>query len=74
MGSPIVLGLGRDGNFISSDTSALLAHTKDVVYLDDGDIALVTKDSYDIVTLRGEAKVKNPEKVESKKVKEEENA
>lgn len=64
MGSPIVLGLGRDGNFISSDASALLAHTKDVVYLDDGDIALVTKDSYDIVTLRGEVKQKAAEKIE----------
>ncbi len=64
MGSPIVLGLGRDGNFVSSDASALLAHTKDVVYLDDGDIALVTKDSYDIVTLQGETKSKNSEKVE----------
>lgn len=64
MGSPIVLGIGRDGNFVSSDASALLAHTKDVVYLDDGDIALVTKDSYNIVTLQGETKVKSPETVE----------
>jgi glucosamine--fructose-6-phosphate aminotransferase (isomerizing) len=63
MGSPIVLGLGRDGNFVSSDASALLAHTKDVVYLDDGDVALVTKDTYDIITLSGEAKTKTPEKV-----------
>ena len=37
MGSPIVLGIGTDGNFIASDASALIVHTKDVVYLDDGD-------------------------------------
>ncbi len=64
MGSPIVLGIGRDGNFVSSDASALLAHTKDVVYLDDGDVALVTKDAYTITTLQGTAKTKVPEKVE----------
>ncbi len=64
MGSPIVLGLGRDGNFVSSDASALLAHTKDVVYLDDGDIVLITKDSYDIVTIHGKTKEKLSEKVE----------
>lgn len=64
MGSPIVLGIGRDGNFISSDASALLAHTKDVVYLDDGEVAIVTKDTFEIMTLHGKAKTKVPEKVE----------
>ena len=64
MGSPIVLGIGSDGNFVSSDPSALLAHTKDVVYLDDGEIAVVTKDTYDIVSTTGEKKDKKPETVE----------
>ena len=53
LGSPLVLGLGTDGNFIASDPSALLAHTKDVIYLEDGDIALVSKDSYDVINQRG---------------------
>ncbi len=64
MGSPIVLGIGKDGHFVSSDPSALLAHTKDVVYLDDGEIAVVTKDGYTVVSLGGEAREKTPEKVE----------
>lgn len=64
MGSPIVLGIGRDGNFVSSDASALLAHTKDVVYMDDGEVAIITKDSYDILTLRGQSKTKSPVTVE----------
>jgi glucosamine--fructose-6-phosphate aminotransferase (isomerizing) len=64
MGSPIVLGLGRDGNLVSSDPSALLAHTKDVVYLDEGEVAVVTKDSYDVVTLRGAARPKKSERIE----------
>ena len=64
MGSPIVLGIGQDGHFVSSDPSALLVHTKDVVYLDDGEIATVTKDGYDIVSISGEKREKVPEKVE----------
>lgn len=64
MGSPIVLGIGNDGNFVSSDPSALLAHTKDVVYLDDGEVAIVTKDSYQVLTTSGKQKEKTPEKVE----------
>jgi len=53
MGSPVVIGLAADGNLVSSDPSALLAHTKDVVYLEDGDMAVVTKDSYTISTIAG---------------------
>lgn len=63
LGSPIVLGLGSDGNFVSSDPSALLAHTKDVIYLDDGEVAIITKDSYQILTTAGKPKQKTPEKV-----------
>jgi glutamine---fructose-6-phosphate transaminase (isomerizing) len=64
MGSPIVLGLGVDGNFISSDPSALLVHTKDVVYLDDGELAIVKKDSYEVQTIRGVKMNRPAEKVE----------
>ena len=62
MGSPIVLGLGSDGNFVSSDPSALLVHTKDVVYLDDGEIARITKDVYEVHTVTGQKRDKRPEK------------
>jgi glucosamine--fructose-6-phosphate aminotransferase (isomerizing) len=65
MGSPIVLGIGKDGNLVSSDSSALLAHTKDVVYLEDGECALISKDSYEICTVSGERREKNPQTVES---------
>jgi len=64
MGSPIVLGIGVDGNFVSSDASALLCHTKDVIYLDDGELAVITKDSYEVTTLRGQTMTKIPEKIE----------
>jgi len=64
MGSPIVLGIGKDGNFVSSDASALLAHTKDVIYLDDGEMAIIKKDSYSVLTLHGVLKERTPEKIE----------
>jgi glucosamine--fructose-6-phosphate aminotransferase (isomerizing) len=64
LGSPIVIGIAEDGNLISSDPSALLIHTKDVVYLEDGECAVVTKDSYEVFTLKGEKLDKTPEKVE----------
>ena len=64
MGSPLVIGLGVDGNFIASDPSALLTHTKDVVYLDDGELTVVTKDSYSVTTIKGEKQTKVSEKIE----------
>ena len=64
MGSPIVLGIGPDGNLVSSDPSALLVHTKDVVYLEDGEVALITKDEYKVVSLSGKALQKEPQKVD----------
>ncbi|MEZ4195324.1 MAG: glutamine--fructose-6-phosphate transaminase (isomerizing) [Candidatus Paceibacterota bacterium] len=62
-GSPIVLGLGSDGNFVSSDPSALLTHTKDVVYLDDGEIITVGPDSYLVTNIHGHKQNKQAEKI-----------
>ncbi len=50
-GSPLVVGLGNDENFIASDVSAILAHTKQVVYLDDGELAIITKDNFIVKTI-----------------------
>jgi len=63
MGSPLVIGLAADGNLVASDPSALLTHTKDVIYLDDGECAVIAKDSYEIFTLQGKKLNKEPEKV-----------
>jgi len=40
-GSPLVLGFGKDENFIASDASALLPHTRKVQFLEDGDMAVI---------------------------------
>jgi glutamine---fructose-6-phosphate transaminase (isomerizing) len=44
-GSPIVIGVGDGENFIASDAAAIVAHTRNVIYLSDGEIATVTRDS-----------------------------
>ena len=47
-GSPLVLGLGEDENFVGSDISAIMEYTRNILYLDDGEIVEITKDSYSI--------------------------
>jgi glucosamine--fructose-6-phosphate aminotransferase (isomerizing) len=52
-GSPLVLGYGADGNYLASDSSALLEHTRRLTFLEDEQAALVTTDGvavYDIDT------------------------
>lgn len=49
--NPLVLGLGEKQNFIASDVSALLAHTKDVVYVEDDQFAIVKADSVELRNL-----------------------
>ena len=47
-GSPLVIGLGCGENLIASDIAALLTHTRQVIYLNDGDIAAISPESVDL--------------------------
>ena len=50
-GSPLILGIGEGENYVASDASAIVDHTRNVVYLDDGEIAVVTRDGFRTVTI-----------------------
>ena len=49
LGSPLLIGVGENGEtFVASDAAAVIAHTRDVVYLDDGDMATITRSGYTV--------------------------
>lgn len=50
-GSPLILGLGEGENFLASDTCAIVSHTRQVVYLNDYDVATLTPEKFDVVSL-----------------------
>ena len=53
MGSPVVVGLGKGENYIASDIPALLEYTKDIVFIEDNEMIVLTKDSVSITTFDG---------------------
>jgi glucosamine--fructose-6-phosphate aminotransferase (isomerizing) len=50
-GSPLLVGVGENEWFVASDASPLLQYTRSVVYLDDGEMAVLTRDGYRVRTL-----------------------
>jgi len=53
MASPLVLGLGSGENFLASDIPAILNHTRKVIFLDDGEMAVLTREGVTVTTLEG---------------------
>jgi len=65
-GSPLVLGIGDNENFVASDVNALIAHTKKVVYLEDGEIVEIFKNSFNTKTISDETIIKEIHQVDMK--------
>lgn len=59
--APMLVGVGEGENFIASDTTALIEYTKRTIYLEDNEIAVVTKDKIKITDIEGNEPVKKVE-------------
>ncbi|MDO8131895.1 MAG: glutamine--fructose-6-phosphate transaminase (isomerizing) [Candidatus Brocadiales bacterium] len=62
-GSPLAIGIGNKEYFITSDVSASLEHTREVVYLDDNEIAILTTNGYETKTIENIPTYKKVEEV-----------
>lgn len=52
--SPLIIGVGQGENFIGSDIPAVLAYTRDIYILNDGEMAVLTRDDVELMTLEGD--------------------
>ncbi|OGX23734.1 MAG: glutamine--fructose-6-phosphate aminotransferase [Omnitrophica WOR_2 bacterium RIFCSPHIGHO2_02_FULL_45_21] len=60
LGSPLIIGVGKDENFLASDVPAVLGSTKEVIFLEENEMVVLSKDSVRISSLSGKKVSRNP--------------
>lgn len=63
LGSPLIVGVGKNENFLASDAPAILELTKDIIFLDENEVAVLSKDSFKIMDMQGETIFKKPVRI-----------
>ena len=61
--SPLVVGVGEDATYCASDIPALLPYTKDMVFLQDDELAVLTRDGFELSTIAGEPIRRAPKRI-----------
>ncbi|MBI2436532.1 MAG: glutamine--fructose-6-phosphate transaminase (isomerizing) [Candidatus Magasanikbacteria bacterium] len=64
LGSPLVVGIGEGEHYIASDATPMLAYTKKVIFLEDGEVAEISRDNMETYNLKDEAIEKHVEEIE----------
>ena len=63
LSAPLVISVNKKGGFVASDPAAIISHSNKMIFLDDGEIGIIKKDSYAITDLNGSKKKKSVEKL-----------
>jgi glucosamine--fructose-6-phosphate aminotransferase (isomerizing) len=62
-GSPLIVGLGKNENFLASDIPAVLEYTKDIILLDENEMAILSKDAVKVTDFKGAVIAKKPSRI-----------
>ena len=62
-GSPLVVGVGKGANYLASDVAAILGHTRQVIYLDDWEMVVITPDDISTMNIDNEAVAKEVQEI-----------
>jgi glucosamine--fructose-6-phosphate aminotransferase (isomerizing) len=64
LGSPLAIGIGNEEYYIASDTSPMLAYTKQIIFLDDGEMAEISRSGAEVFTLNNQSLTKQAEHID----------